>query len=253
MCKQAPTIEEKYKLQEMFSISAMKNLDKIVDKIEKNIDDKDKVREKALKSSREIIIGCRRAIQKIHQKKMKESKTNIDKASKKLQDLYSLTKGYPELYHAGFVENAAQELVEAHCLYNVMRGKDLPDPDEMQTTYSSYLLGLCDLVGEFRRKALDSIRENKAKKADEYLNMMEEIYDVIIRFDYPSSLIPIKKKQDMVRGMIEKTRGELAVASCERRIEYRTDEFRGMLDKVDKKKRRKSTKSNEDLDIDSIL
>ncbi len=232
----------------------MKNLDRIVDKIEKNIDDKDKVREKALKSSREIIIGCRRAIQKIHQSAMREAKTNINKASKKLQELYALTKDHPELYHAGFVENAAQELVEAHCLYNVMRGKDLPDPDKIQTTYSSYLLGLCDLVGELRRTALDSIREGKTKKADDYLNMMEEIYGVIIRFDYPSGLIPIKKKQDMIRGLIEKTRGELAVASCERRIEYRTDEFRGMLDRVNNKKTKKEKKkSDDDLDLDAIL
>jgi len=232
----------------------MKNLDRIVDKIEKNIDDKDKVREKALKSSREIIIGCRRARQKIHRSAMREAKTNIDKASKKLQELYALTKDHPELYHAGFVENAAQELVEAHCLYNVMRGKDLPDPDKIQTTYSSYLLGLCDLVGELRRTALDSIREGKTKKADDYLNMMEEIYGVIIRFDYPSGLIPIKKKQDMIRGLIEKTRGELAVASCERRIEYRTDEFRGMLDRVNNKKTKKEKKkSDDDLDLDAIL
>jgi len=232
----------------------MKNLDKIVDKIEKNIDGKDKVRERALRSSREIIIGCRRAIQKIHQNTMRDAKTNINKASKKLQELYALTKGYPELYHAGFVENAAQELVEAHCLYNVMKGKDLPDPDELQTTYSSYLLGLCDLVGELRRTALDSIREGKAKKADDYLSMMEDIYDVIIRFDYPSGLIPIKKKQDMVRELIEKTRGELAVASCERRIEYRTDEFRGMLDRVNNNKIKKEKKeSDDDLDLDAVL
>lgn len=233
----------------------MKNLDKIVDKIEKNIDDKDKIREQALKSSREIIIGCRRAIQKIHQNIMKDAKTHINTASKKLQELYALTKEYPELYHTGFVENAAQELVEAHCLYSIMRGKDLPDPDEMQTTYSSYLMGLCDLVGELRRAALDSIREGKAKKADNYLNMMEDIYDVIIRFDYPSGLIPIKKKQDMVRGLIEKTRGELAVASCERRMEYRTDEFRGILDRVNNNNKPKKQKNDieDDLDLDTIL
>ena len=237
----------------MFSISGMKNLDKIVEKIEKNIDDKDKVREKALRYSREIIIACRRSIQKIHQEKMKEAKTGIGKASKKLQDLYALTKNYPELYHAGFVENAAQELVEANCLYNVMKGEDLPDPDDIQTTYSSYLMGLCDLVGELRRKSLDSIREGKPKKADSYLNMMEDIYDVIIRFDYPSGLIPIKKKQDMIRGLIEKTRGELAVASCERRIEYRTDEFRGMLDKVNNKPKKQKKESEDELDFDTIL
>lgn len=233
----------------------MKNLDKIVDKIEKSIDDKDKIREKALRYSREIIIGCRKAIQNIHQIHMNNAKNNIKKSSDKLQDLYGLTKEHPDLYHAGFVENAAQELVEASCLYNVMRGRDLPDPDEIQTTYSSYLLGLCDLVGELRRTALDSIRSGKAKKADSYLEMMEEIYDVIIRFDYPSGLIPIKKKQDIVRSLIEKTRGELAVASCERRIEYRTDEFRGMLDKVNySNKKKKSRKKNADsnLDIDDI-
>ena len=58
----------------------------------------------------------------------------------------------------------------------------------------------------------------------------------------------------MVRGLIEKTRGELAVASCERRIEFRTDEFKGMLDRIsDSKTKRKSKKEKpKDLDIDRI-
>lgn len=232
----------------------MKNLDKIVDKIEKNIDNKDRVREQALRSSREIIISCRKAIQNVHKDLLKESKTEIKNASVKLQKLYDLTKDHPELYHAGFVENAAQELVEAFCLYNIMKGEELPDPDEIKTTYSSYLLGLCDLVGELRRTALDSIREGKTKKADDYLKMMEDIYDLIIRFDYPSGLLPIKKKQDMVRNLIERTRGELTVASCERRMEFRTDEFRGMLDKIDKKTKKSKIDEEEDeeLDLDKV-
>jgi translin len=231
----------------------MKNLGKIVDKIEKSIDDKDKVREKALRASREIIISCRKSIQLIHQELMKESKTYIKKASAKQQELYEITKNHSELYHAGFVENAAQELVEASCLYNLMKGKDLPDPDELKTTYSSYLLGLCDLVGELRRTSLDEIMTGNSKKATGYLKIMEEIYDVIIRFDYPSGLIPIKKKQDMVRNLIEKTRGELAVATCERRIEYRTDEFRGMIDRINGKKGKDcKKKDNRELDIDDV-
>lgn len=229
----------------------MKNLDNIVDKIEKSIDDKELIREKALRSSRDIIINCRKANQCIHQNKNEGAKKNIKIASTKLGELYNITKNYPDLYHAGFVENAAQELVEAYCFYNIMHGKDLPDPDEMQTTYSSYLMGLCDLVGELRRTVLDSIRSGQQKNADEYLTMMEDIYDVIIRFDYPSGLVPIKKKQDMVRGLVEKTRGELAVASCEKRIEYRTDEFKGILDKMNEDKT-KSRKKDNALDIDDI-
>ncbi|MDH7506410.1 MAG: RNA-binding protein, partial [Candidatus Thermoplasmatota archaeon] len=69
----------------------MKNLDKIVDKIEKSIDEKDKIREQALRITREIIIGCRKAIQSIHQNMMKEAQVNIKKASDNLQNLYNLT------------------------------------------------------------------------------------------------------------------------------------------------------------------
>ena len=57
-----------------------------------------------------------------------------------------------------------------------------------------------------------------------------------------------------IRELIEKTRGELAVASCERRIEYRTDEFRGMLDRVNNNKIKKEKKeSDDDLDLDAVL
>ena len=231
----------------------MKNLEKIINKIEKNIDDKDKVREKALRYSREIIINCRRAIQLIHNDSMDKSILLIKEAISKLSDLYDLTKNHSDLSHSGFIENAAQEVVEAVCLYNIILGEDLPDPDELHVTYSSYLNGLCDVVGEFRRKSLDLILNGHPEKANDYLRYMEDIYGAILRFDYPSGLIPIKKKQDLVRGLIEKTRGELAVASCERRIEYKTDEFRGILDDINicqNKNKKKDTK--DDLNIDRV-
>ncbi len=231
----------------------MKNLDGIIEKIDKHINEKDKIREQALRSSRDIIIGCRKAIQFLHRDLIEDAESYIKQASDKLTDLYDLTRDYPDLFHAGFVENAAQELVEAHCLYNIMLGEELPDPDTIQTTYSSYLLGLCDVVGELRRGALDFILEGEALKANEYLNHMDKIYDAIMSLDYPSGLIPIKRKQDMVRGLIEKTRGELAVASCERRIEDRTHEFRGLLDKINgKKKAKEKKKDTMDIDIDKV-
>ena len=231
----------------------MKNLDGIIEKIDKHINEKDKIREQALRSSRDIIIGCRKAIQFLHRDLIEDAESYIKQASDKLTDLYALTRDYPDLFHAGFVENAAQELVEAHCLYNIMLSEELPDPDAIQTTYSSYLLGLCDVVGELRRGALDFILEGEASKANEYLNHMDKIYDAIMSLDYPSKLIPIKRKQDMVRGLIEKTRGELAVASCERRIEDRTHEFRGLLDKINEKKKVKEKKKDTmDIDIDKV-
>lgn len=57
----------------------------------------------------------------------------------------------------------------------------------------------------------------------------------------------------MVRALIERTRGDLAVASCERRIEYRTDEFKGILDDLNNKKiKSKNNENDSELDIDGV-
>jgi translin len=236
--------------------NAMKNLDGIIEKIDHHIGEKEKVREDALKNSRDIIICCRRGIQLLHRDQREEAECYITQASAKLVQLYDVTKNHPDLIHAGFVENAAQEFVEISCLYNIMKGEDLPDPDAMHTTYSSYLLGLCDVVGELRRGALDFMLDGNNAKANEYLHHMDRIYDAIMSFDYPSALVPIKKKQDMIRSLIEKTRGELVVSSCERRIQEKTHEFHGILDaangeKADKKKKPVEG-AEEDIDIDKV-
>ncbi len=235
---------------------AMKNLDGIIEKIENHIGEKEKIREDALKTSRDIIICCRKGIQQLHRNQMAEAESFMKQASAKLAQLYEITRGHADVFHTGFVENAAQEFVEIQCLYNIMKGADLPDPDAIQTTYSAYLLGLCDVVGELRRGALDFMLEGNTTKANEYLGYMDRIYDAIMSFDYPSALVPIKKKQDMVRSLIEKTRGELVVSSCEQRIHDKTHEFHGLLDQVIEERSAKKKKSDEtedeDIDIDKV-
>ena len=235
---------------------AMKNLDGIMEKIENHIGEKEKIREDALKASRDIIICCRKGIQQLHRNQLAEAESFMKQASAKLAQLYDITMGHADVFHTGFVENAAQEFVEIQCLYNIMKGADLPDPDVIQTTYSAYLLGLCDVVGELRRGALDFMLEGNTAKANEYLGYMDRIYDAIMSFDYPSALVPIKKKQDMVRSLIEKTRGELVVSTCEQRIHDKTHEFHGLLDEVNEERHTKKKKNDEtedeDIDIDKV-
>jgi translin len=234
---------------------AMKNLDGIIEKIETHIGEKEKIREDALKASRDIIIFCRKGIQQLHRNQMTEAESYMKQASERLAQLYEVTTGHADVFHTGFVENAAQEFVEIQCLYNIMKGLDLPDPDVIQTTYSAYLLGLCDVVGELRRGALDFMLAGNTAKANEYLEYMDQIYDAIMSFDYPSALVPIKKKQDMVRSLIEKTRGELVVSSCEQRIHDKTHEFHGLLDQVNEEKtarKKKTEEEDQDIDIDKV-
>jgi len=235
---------------------AMKNLDGIIGKIDARISEKEKIREDALRYSRDIIIACRRGIQQLHRKVPEEAEVFLKQASTRLKELYELTRNHPDIFNAGFVENAAQEYVELHCLSNIMRGLDLPDPDEIQATSSAYLLGLCDVVGELRRNALDCMLSGHTDKAQEYLHHMDRIYDAIMGFDYPSALVPIKKKQDMIRALIEKTRGELVVSRVESRIHERTHEVNGLLDEIngekDTEKKKRQNPDEEDIDIDKV-
>ena len=81
----------------------MNNLNDIVEKIDKHINEKDKVREQALRYSRDIIIKCRKAIQSLHRDLIEEAENYIQQSSAKLVELNDLTKDYPDLFHSGFV------------------------------------------------------------------------------------------------------------------------------------------------------
>jgi translin len=233
----------------------MKNLDAIMERINQEISAKEKVREEALRFSRDIIINCRKAIQHLHRDLMPAAQEFIGQAGSLLSKLIMVTKDHPDIFYAGYVENAEQEYVEASCLLSILQGKVLPSPGELQVTSSSFLMGLCDLVGELRRAALDVMLEGDTAKATNYLKMMDQIYDAIMSFDYPSGLVPIKKKQDVVRSLVEKTRGELVVVSSERRMEERSREVHGILEKTEGDKpvrRRQASEEDSDLDVDKV-
>jgi len=49
---------------------------------------------------------------------------------------------------------------------------------------------------------------------------MEEIFELLMEFDYPDAILPgMKRRQDMVRRVIERTRGDLTVAIRQRKLE----------------------------------
>lgn len=196
---------------------------------------------------REIISNCRRGTQLIHRGLEDDAEKAIEEGYKKLMDLYDLTSRYAEMFRYNLVESAAREVVEAKCLLSFVKKERLPDPEEIGVSPSSFLLGLCDAVGELRRLSIDALRRDRIEEANYYLGIMEEIYDSVMRFSNPSSILPIKKRQDRLRSIIEKTRSEIAIASCERRIREKVEEFRELVMGKEKKEEK-----NMDLDIDKV-
>jgi translin len=143
--------------------------------------------------------------------------------------LRSLLNDHPDLYHTGTVENALQEACEAFLVHAILEEDPLPSPKELGVPDTAYLLGMGDVVGELRRFSLEHLRRGDIKLASAYLEKMERILDALMRFDYPTALVALRRKQDVARSLIEKTRGEVAVAARSQELADKLDAVRGKL------------------------
>ena len=185
----------------------------ITSKIFENFEKKDGVREHTLKLSRTIVRLSSRAIKSIHRDEFEQAKLMIEEASQLNHTIQSLLEDYPDIYHAGFVENGQKEYVEAAILYHILKDNEIPEPAQLGVEESAYLLGLGDVVGELRRTVLDLIRLDSPHKGEKILETMDEIYTSIMLFDFPEALSRgLRHKGDVARSLVERTRGDLTNA-----------------------------------------
>ena len=199
-------------------------LEEISAKIRENFEAKDSVREDGLKISREIVRECRTATFALHGQDFEKANNSIEAAGKALEKLEILFKGYADIYYAGYVEHAQQEYSEVSVLRSLLKkegeSKNLPSPDELRVEYAAYLNGLGDVVGELRRHVLDLIRRDSFEKAEVFLGIMENIHAILMDFDYPDAITKgLRRKTDVSRALIEKTRGDVVNAISQKKLE----------------------------------
>jgi len=188
----------------------MEGLDDIASEIESQMNEKEEVREIALKSSRNIVKLCGTAIRSMHLGT--DPVPVMEEAMEELQKLVGITRSFPDIQYSGIVESAMQEYVEVRLLHAYTTGKALPSHAELGVTPEAYILGTGDVIGEIRRTALDNIRKGSVDDAARNLGDMELLYDFLMTFNYPNSLVAVKHKQDVARGVLEKTRGDVTNA-----------------------------------------
>ncbi len=205
----------------------MRNLDEIAVGLQEELDEKDTVREIAIKSARVIIRLSGSAVHSIHggEDATQTLAIALDEAAR----LKSLLEIHPDIWTSGLVSDALQEMTEAALVHSISMGEDLPTPQDLGVPPAPYLLGLADTIGEVRRFALISLREGELRDAIAYLDIMEEMFLVLMRFDYPQALVAIRRKQDIARSLVEKTRGEVTLAVSSRRLQDKIDELKDRL------------------------
>ncbi|MCK5774245.1 MAG: hypothetical protein KAH57_10700 [Thermoplasmata archaeon] len=172
------------------------------------LDEEDDLRERAYSLSRELIRECRSSISKMVRSGKGGDLKGPFEVGGKLNSI--LDRHY--LFRYNFIEDGFTELAEAVILSRTLDGKELPLPEEVNLSPRAYILGVCDAVGELRRVALNNLIAGDVDRARAVYDQMKELSSLIEGFVYPSGMIQLKKKQDMVRGVVDRTGGELSSA-----------------------------------------
>lgn len=198
----------------------MQELDQIGEKIRSKLQAKNAARDAALAASRELIRHCALSIRATHRAEYAEAAQLLARAREIAAQMKGHVADYGDLYFTGYVQDALKELAEAHIVHALITGESLPDPDTLGVDYAAFLNGLGEAAGELRRYALDIIRHDNSERVERVLDVMQDIYSLLVTMDFPDALTGgLRRTTDMVRGVLERTRGDLTVAARQEKLE----------------------------------
>ena len=188
-------------------------------------------REGALPLCRETVRLSANAIRCVHRGDFDSAAELIAKAGANLKEVDSALAEHRDAFNAGFVHDAQKEYAEASTTLALIAGRPLPTPDDLGVQTAAYMNGIGETIGELRRHLLDSLREGEVQHCEEVLAAMGDIYDALITMDFPEAITSgLRRTTDAMRGILERTRGDFTMASVQRRLEQRLDEFGKRLD-----------------------
>jgi len=191
-----------------------KIITEIARELRKRVDDVDLIME----NSRQGRVLSKRSIMNVHNGDLQMAFSKLEAAKKHLIVVGEVLERHPEFKRYNEVSAAWEEYSEASILYQLSTTGEFPIPDEIKVPPYSYLLGLGDVPGELRRQALDALRTGKLDVAESRLVMMEHIYLNLVSMDETPLLKGLRRKMDIARGVIERTRSEVTAEVGRRRL-----------------------------------
>ena len=188
----------------------MHKLESITDEIRHNFDARTTARDRALAQARQLTRACSLAIRAVHRDEDDVMNEHLAEARKLAGSLKTDLAEYPDLFYAGYTQDALKEFVEANVTCALIQNRPLLTPQELDVSGATYLNGLAEVVGELRRKTLDILRHGYSQEAERLLGIMDDIYSVLVTMDYPDAITSgLRRQTDLARSIIEKTRGDI--------------------------------------------
>jgi translin len=219
---------------------SLSSLDSILQEVKNEIMQKNQIREETHESMRKAPSLSKQAILLIHQKKYDEAEKFIADAKEKISSLQVLSREYPEIIYGGMFSAALQEYSEARILLILVKESRFVTPAEICVPSVDYVLGLADVIGEYRRLALDNLREGEVKKGEECLEIMDKVFIQLLALDEAYMLVPgLRHKSDIARRIIESTRGDVTLEIRRKSLEDYLKKFQPVKRSTAKRKTQK--------------
>ncbi len=173
---------------------------------------KNKIREETHEAMRKATSLSKQAILLIHQKRLVDAEKMVTNAKELITKLQAETANFPDLIYGGMMSAAQQEYAEANILLTLVKEDRFVTPEEIRVPQIDYVLGLADVIGEYRRLALDALRDGEVEKGVRCLEIMDEIFIQLLALDEAYMLVPgLRHKSDTQRRVIESTRGDISL------------------------------------------
>ena len=198
----------------------MDNLPLISDRVHQSFEVRTRVRDEALAQARILTRYSAHAIRAIHRSEQDLADQHLQAARAIVTGLKQNLAAYPDLFYAGYTQDAIKEFCEASITCALILNRPLPMPEELEVEYPTYLNGLAETTGELRRRCLDILRHGYSDEAERLLACMDDIYALLVTLDYPDAVTSnLRRHTDLVRGIVERTRGDMTLALREQRLQ----------------------------------
>lgn len=212
----------------------MSRLEETAERIHDAFESRTAARDRALAQARTLTRHCANAIRAIHREELPLVEQNLLEASRIANELRCELVEYPDLYYAGYTQDALKEFAEANLVNALINNQPLPGPEDLELEPSTYLQGLAEAVGELRRRCLDVLLKGRSAEAERLLVEMDDIYAILVTMDYPDAITGgLRRLTDVARSIIERTRGDLTLSLRQERLEITLREMETRLNHTD--------------------
>jgi translin len=195
-------------------------LEQLAEQIRAEFERVNAARDLAYQRSRELISLCARSIRAMHRSDWQTADALLAELRGAKETLVAGVGDFPDLYFAGYTQDAIKEYVEAYLTYAIMRQRPLPTPADLDAEANTWLNGLAEAATELRRRILDIIRHGHSDEAERLLDVMDAIYSILVTFDFNDSITGgLRRRTDTVRAVLERTRGDVTTSLRQAKLE----------------------------------